>query len=84
MEKKIDARIKNLSLLLMYLTGWEERYRNGKPGEMIFRSWEGYPFEILKALESEKLIQWIPKAKSVFLTDNAKQFAREINQKYPA
>lgn len=83
MEKKIDGRIKDLCLLVMYLTGWEEQDRNGKPGEMTYRSWEGYSFEILKALEKDELIRWIPKAKSVFLTDKAKQYINQINRKYP-
>ena len=40
----MEERIKELTLILLYLTSWEEK---NIPGEMR-RSWKGYDFDILK------------------------------------
>jgi hypothetical protein len=77
-----DERVKDLSLLLIYLTGWEEDKRKGEPGEKVFRSWKGYPFDILDELQAQRLIFQSEKAKSVFLTDEGKRKAEQIRQKY--
>jgi hypothetical protein len=41
-----EKTLQELTLLLIYLTGWEEDKRNS-PGEKVFRAWKGYKFEIL-------------------------------------
>mgnify|MGYP006288250993 CR=1 FL=1 len=41
----MNKEIKELTLLLLYLTSWKDR---DFPNEYKYRrSWEGYPFEIL-------------------------------------
>lgn len=50
-ENKKEKIIFELTLLLIYLTGWEEDRRNA-PGEKEFRAWKGYKFEILDKLQS--------------------------------
>ena len=65
----MDEKLKALSLLLLFLTGWEEDSRKN-PGEKIFRSWKGYLFEILNELEDEDLIIQFRNTKSVILTED--------------
>ncbi len=78
----MDEKIKQeLILLLIYLTGWEEDKRNA-PGEKVFRAWKGYRFEILNELQEQRLIYQIPGGKSLILTDDGKQKAEELRQKY--
>jgi hypothetical protein len=78
----MDEKTKlDLTLLLIYLTGWEEDKRNS-PGEKVFRAWKGYKFEILDEIQKQNLIYQIPGGKSLILTDEGKQKAEEIRRKY--
>jgi hypothetical protein len=78
----MDEKTKqDLTLLLIYLTGWEEDKRNS-PGEKVFRAWKGYTFEILDEIQNQQLIFQIPGGKSLFLTDKGKQKAEELRRKY--
>ena len=74
-------KIKDLNLLLLYLSGWEEDSRN-TPGEKIFRAWNGYLFEVLNQLEEEELIHQYRKGKSVIITQEGIEKARELEKKY--
>jgi len=74
----IDQRAKDLSLLLILLTGWEEERRNGAPGEKIFRAWKGYSYEIMDSLQKDKLIYQPMKAKSLILTEDGRKRAEEL------
>jgi len=80
-EKKKEKIVTELTLLLIYLTGWEEDKRNA-PGEKVFRAWKGYKFEVLDELQSKCLILQIPGGKSLLLNDKGKQKARELIKKY--
>jgi len=80
-EDKKEKSILELSLVLIYLTGWEEDKRNA-PGEKVFRAWKGYKFEILDELQGQGLIRQIPGGKSLLLNDKGKQKARELIKKY--
>ena len=73
--------VKDLNLLLLYLSGWEEDSRN-TPGEKIFRSWNGYLFEVLNQLEEEDLIHQYRKGKSVIITPEGLEKARELEKKF--
>jgi hypothetical protein len=77
----MDAKVKDLNLLLLYLTGWEEDSRNN-PGEKVFRAWKGYLFEILNELEQDKLVRQFNNAKSLILTDAGKQAAEKLKKQY--
>jgi hypothetical protein len=79
----MDERIKELHLLLMYLTGWEEDKRNSA-GEKIFRAWKGYKFEILNELEEQKLIRQFrhTNSRSLLLTEEGKRKAEGLKQRY--
>ena len=80
-ENKKEKIIPELTLVLIYLTGWEEDKRNA-PGEKVFRVWKGYKFEVLDELQSQGLIWQIPGGKSLLLNDKGKQKALELIKKY--
>ena len=48
----------------------------------IKRSWKGYDFDILNALENEKLLNSSYKSKSVYLTKSGQDKALELYKKY--
>ena len=77
----MDERLKDLNLLVLYLSGWEEESRKA-PGQKIFRSWKGYRFEIINEFEEKEFIIQNRKSKSVIFTENGKIKAEEIKKKY--
>jgi UTP:GlnB (protein PII) uridylyltransferase len=81
MEEKMVEKVKELNLLLMLLTGWEEDSRKN-PGEKIFRAWKGYLFETLNQLADDKLIIQFQNTKSVMLTDAGRQKAEELKKRF--
>jgi Mn-dependent DtxR family transcriptional regulator len=78
-EELLEKSVEELTLLLLYLTGWEEEVLKGSK---IIRSWKGYSFEVLNALEEKGLISQSKKAKSVYLTGDGHKKAKELFQKY--
>jgi len=79
----MDQIIKDLSLLLLYLTGWEEESRL-KPGEKSFCSWKGYSFKALGQLGDEKLINEFKNSqtKLITLTDAGQVKAEALKKIY--
>jgi len=77
----MDDKVKELNLLLLYLTGWEEDSRQN-PGEKIFRAWKGFLFEVLNELEKQQLIRQFFNAKTVTLTDAGKKAAEALKARY--
>ncbi|PFH88517.1 DUF6429 family protein [Bacillus sp. AFS088145] len=75
MQELIDE----LTLLLLYLTAFEE---NTVLGETTLRSWKGYPFETLNKLSNNNLIFFSNRAKSVYLTVDGIKLANKLLQKY--
>lgn len=76
----MEEKIKELTLLLLYLTSWTEK---DPFGDEINRAWKGYDFDILNSLEKEKLIRGSTyKAKSTYLTDVGIDKAKELMKKY--
>lgn len=78
MEKDIQKQIKELTLLLLWLTSWKEE----EFGIKVQRSWKGYDFDILNELREEELIGGSYKAKSVFLTEKGIEEAKKLEKKY--
>lgn len=74
----MEEKIKELSLLLLYLSSWKE---NDLPGNMR-RSWKGYPFDILNELTDEDLIRGSTRSKSVYITEVGIKKAEELMKKY--
>jgi hypothetical protein len=77
----MDEQLKELNLLVLYLSGWEEDSRKA-PGQKIFRSWKGYLFDILNEFEEKEFIKQNRKSKSVVFTEKGKRKAEEIKKKH--
>jgi hypothetical protein len=58
---KIDPEIMELNLILIYLNGWQEDSRK-EVFSKVFRSWKGYPFDILNELEKQNMIRQFDKS----------------------
>jgi len=74
----MDETIKELTLLLIYLTSWKEDTNLTK----VQRSWKGYPFGALDELNEEGYIDGNKRAKSVYLTEEGLGKAKELMKKY--
>jgi len=74
----MDETIKELTLLLIYLTSWKEDTNLTK----VQRSWKGYPFDALDELNEEGYIDGNKRAKSVYLTEEGVGKAKELMKKY--
>ncbi len=76
-----------LTLLLLYLNAWEEEgYMEDENGNLketkIKRSWKGYNFDTLNSLETKNFLSGSYKSKSVCLTKEGEQKAKELCHKY--
>lgn len=78
---QVNKDIKDLSLLLLYLSGWEEDSRNDS-GKKVFRAWNGYLFDVLNTLRDEGMILQYMNQKSVLLTAEGIEKAKTIKDKY--
>ncbi|MFQ5867672.1 MAG: DUF6429 family protein [bacterium] len=76
----MEREVKELTLLLLYLTSWEEKEKYLP--QPLYHSWKGYPFEILNKLEEDGLITQGRRSKSVYLTDEGIRQAKELKKKY--
>jgi len=74
----MDETIKELTLLLIYLTSWKEDAGLVK----VQRSWKGYTFDALDELKEEGYIDGNKRVKSVYLTDEGLDKAKELMKKY--
>lgn len=74
----MDEIVKELTLLLMYLTSWEEDVGFAQAR----RTWKGYPFEIINELTDEELNSGSHRSKSVYLTDEGIKVAEQLAKKY--
>lgn len=74
-----DQAIEELTLLLLYLTSWEERIF----GDLtVRRAWKGYPFEALDALEHAGCLNQTHRTKSVSLTEAGVERAKTLAAQY--
>lgn len=78
MPKITQQKIKELTLLLLWLTSWEENISK----EKIVRSWKGYDFDILNELLKDELVGGSHKSKSVYLTEKGVEEAEKLEDKY--
>ncbi len=76
MSATADDLARDLTLLLMYLTSWEE----GPYG--VRRCWKGFRFEILDELAEQGLISDSKRAQSVYLTEDGERRARALLAQY--
>ena len=82
--------VKELTLMLMYLTSWEEslvpgiRKKPDRPGFrlQIRRTWKGYDFGILNELTDEGVVNARNRSKSASFTDEGAAKALELLMQY--
>lgn len=85
-----EDAIKDLTLMLMYLTSWEESLApelHKKPDRPDFRpqirrTWKGYDFGILRELTDEGLVNAGSRSKSASFTDRGTAKAQELLRQY--
>ncbi|HUT87005.1 MAG TPA: DUF6429 family protein [Candidatus Heimdallarchaeota archaeon] len=77
---EIDRAIEELTLLLLYLTSWEEELVPGAP--RVHRTWKNHRFEALDALVEKGYLDMTHRAKSVHITKDGVEKARELQKKY--
>ena len=75
-----QTTVRELTLLLLYLTRMGESL--GKWLPLVWRSWKGYDFNALDALEESGFLTNSHRAKSVFLTDKGIAEAKRLGEKY--
>jgi len=68
-----QEQISKLTLLLLYLTSWKEKE--------VHRSWKGYDFDVLNKLEEAGMIAQSKTAKSVYLTEDGIEAAKELEER---
>jgi hypothetical protein len=78
-DDDLDKTVKELTLLLLYLTSWEEEPAPGAP--TIHRAWKTHRFEILDALVEEGLLATTHRAKWVRITDAGLAKARALQER---
>ncbi len=84
----MENNIKELTLLLMYLTSWEKdgyvADENDMPKKAKIKTcWKGYSFDILNKLTEEEYLYFSKyKNKSVSLTPKGEELACELMEKY--
>lgn len=80
MEKKSrEQAIEELSLMLLYLTRFQE---NNECCRYLEPSWKGYDFDTLNVLEQKELLYQPKKSKCVYLSEEGKEYARKLLTEY--
>jgi len=78
----MEQQIEDLTLLLMYLTSWEENVGTKKNPIKVRRSWKGYPFEVIHTLIEKGDLRGSFRAKSVMLTEQGVKRAEQLKKKF--
>jgi hypothetical protein len=78
-QDREDQILEELTLLLLYLTSWEEQV---VADLTIQRAWKGYRFEVLDVLEAAGYLNQSHRAKSVTLTAAGVERARVLAAQY--
>lgn len=75
-----EKAVKELTMLLMYLTRFNEKGRFASNMDM---AWKGYDFDIMNELDAEDYIrQGSHHSKSVAITDAGVELSKELLDKY--
>lgn len=73
-----DDKLKELTLLLLYLNSWAEK----ELGYEYRRAWKGYDFGTLNELADDGMITGSNRSKSVYFTEEGEKMAKELMEKY--
>jgi len=76
----MEEQIKELTLLLAYLTSWNEKDRLLK--QEFKKSWKGYDFDILNKLNEEEYIYQENKKKYFIWEEKGINEAKKLIKKY--
>jgi len=76
----MEEQIKELTLLLAYLTSWNEKDRLLK--QEFKKSWKGYDFDILNKLNEEEYIYQENKKKYFIWEEKGIDEAKRLIKKY--
>ena len=76
----MEEKIKELTLLLAYLTSWNEKDRLLK--QEFKKSWKGYDFNILNKLNEEEYIYQENKKKYLIWEEKGIEEAKRLIKKY--
>jgi hypothetical protein len=78
-------RVRDLTLMLLYLSRWTDPRAKNLPAELRVRSrsWKGYDWSALDSLKAEGLIEFSNRGKSVVLSEVGEKLAREMVEKIP-
>lgn len=82
----MEKNIEELTLLLMYLTSWDEkgfiRDKNDEiKEEKVKTCWKGYSFDVINKLTDENYL-YFSKVKSITLTHEGELLAEKLMDKY--
>ncbi|MBI4162627.1 MAG: transposase [Candidatus Aenigmarchaeota archaeon] len=78
MKEVKDVDMENLTLLMIYLSSWDENLKKEFGEEPVLRAWKGFTFEILDELNKKGLISGSKGRKSVYLTDEGIKKAKGL------
>ena len=70
--------LEDIALFLLYASSWKEKVT---PGFSVLRSWKGYGFRVLDALEKKGYVSGSHRAKSVILTDDGMERANKLKER---
>lgn len=82
MKKIGPQQLEELTLLLVYLTSWDENAKQEFGPNPELRAWKGYDFSILNGLQKQELIEQNNKAKSLFITKKGIEMAHKLIEKF--
>lgn len=82
----MNKNIEELTLLLMYLTSWEEKgfikdEDDNIKEDKVKVCWKGYSFDVINNLTENELL-YFSKGKSVTLTKKGEEIAKKLIEKY--
>ncbi len=82
MKNITQQNIEELTLLLAYLTSWDENSKREYGTDPALRTWKGYDFDILDSLQQQEFIEQSYQAKSVYLTRKGIEKAQQLAEKF--
>lgn len=78
-KKTIGQSIEELTLMLVYLTRFQDRNEYCR---YLENSWKGYDYDVLNTLEEKKLLYQPKKSSCVYLSEEGKAAARKLLEEY--
>ena len=84
MPEKQKKTIRELTLMLMYLTSWEERVKKKELEKypLVRRCWKGYDHDLLNKLSEEGLINAAGRTYPALITPEGEAEARKLLAQY--